>query len=105
MFFLKKAAVLSEVELVDSAPDNALPFLIGNDTGYLVLNEKIDLEAERAEMRTELNRLRGFLKGVEKKLGNERFVSNAPAAVVELEKKKQADATAKIASLESMLKE
>ncbi len=103
--FLKKAAVLAEVSLVDADPGNALPFLIGNDTGYLVLNEEIDLEAERAEMKTELNRLRGFLKGIEKKLGNERFVANAPAAVVALEKKKQADATAKIASLESMLGE
>jgi valyl-tRNA synthetase len=101
--FLQKSGVLSEVGLVDAAPENALPFLIGNDTGYLVLNETIDLAEERAKMEAELNRLRGFLKGVEKKLSNERFVANAPDAVVALERKKQADATAKIASLEKML--
>jgi valyl-tRNA synthetase len=101
--FLQKSGVLSEVGLVDAAPENALPFLIGNDTGYLVLNETIDLAEERAKMEAELNRLRGFLKGVEKKLSNERFVANAPDAVVAFERKKQADATAKIASLEKML--
>ncbi|MTB51515.1 valine--tRNA ligase [Lewinella sp. W8] len=101
--FLKKSGVLTEVGLVEEAPANALPFLIGNDTGYLVLNETIDLAEERAKMEVELNRLRGFLKGVEKKLSNERFVANAPDAVVALERKKQADATAKIASLEKML--
>lgn len=43
-----------------------MPFLIGNDTGYLVLHETIDLAEERARLEAELNRLRGFLKGVEK---------------------------------------
>ena len=101
--FLKKAGVLESVDVVTEAPANGLPFLIGNDTGYLVLNQAVDLAAERANTEAELQRLRGFLKGVEKKLGNERFVANAPASVVELERKKQADARAKIASLEKML--
>ncbi|THH41776.1 valine--tRNA ligase [Neolewinella litorea] len=101
--FLKKAGVLGSVDLVDAAPANGLPFLLGNDTAYLILNEEVDLAAERAKTEEELNRLRGFLKGVEKKLSNERFVANAPAEVVELERKKQADARAKIASLEKML--
>ncbi len=103
MSFLKKAGVLSTVTLVDEAPGNGLPFLFGTDTAYLILNGEVDLEAERAKTEEELNRLRGFLRGIEKKLGNERFVANAPGAVVELERKKQADAQAKIASLEKML--
>ena len=101
--FLKQTGHLSQVELTEVDPGNALPFLVGNDTGYLVLNETVDLAAERAKMTAELERLRGFLRGVEKKLANERFVSNAPEAVVALERKKQSDATAKIASLEAML--
>ncbi len=101
--FLQKAGVLNEVTLVDEAPENGLPFLFGNDTAYLILNEEVDQEAERAKTKEELNRLRGFLRSIEKKLGNERFVANAPGAVVELERKKQADAQAKIASLEKML--
>ena len=101
--FLMKAGVLESLDIVKEAPANALPFLIGNDTGYVILNEAVDLAAERAKNEEELIRLRGFLRGVEKKLGNERFVANAPEAVVALERKKQADALAKIASLEAML--
>ncbi|WP_116124742.1 valine--tRNA ligase [Lewinella sp. IMCC34183] len=101
--FLKKSANLGSVELTDAAPGNGLPFLIGTDTGYLILNEEVDLAAERAKTEEELTRLRGFLKGIEKKLANERFVANAPEAVVEMERKKQADAQAKIANLEKML--
>jgi valyl-tRNA synthetase len=101
--FLQKAGVLGNIDLVDTAPDGALPFLVGNDTAYLTLNEQVDIAAERAKTEEELTRLRGFLKSVEKKLSNERFVANAPDAVVELERKKQADATAKIASLEKLL--
>jgi valyl-tRNA synthetase len=101
--FLKRSANLDRVELVDEAPENGLPFLAGTGTAYLIPNETVDLAAERAKHEEELNRLRGFLKGVEKKLGNERFVSNAPEQVVALERKKKADAEAKIASLERML--
>lgn len=101
--FLKKSGVLASVELTDADPGNALPFLVGNDTGYLVLNEEIDFAAERAEMETELARLEKMLFGINKKLGNERFVANAPDAVVALEQKKQADFTAKIESLKKML--
>ncbi len=101
--FLRGAGNLASVDLVDGAPANGLPFLIGNDTAYLILNGEVDLAAERAQTEEELTRLRGFLKGVEKKLSNERFVANAPEGVVALERKKQADAEAKIANLEKML--
>ena len=68
-----------------------------------MLNEVIDLEAENAKINEEIKRLEGQLKGVEKKLSNERFVANAPEAVVALEKKKMADWGAKVASLRAML--
>lgn len=101
--FLKKSGVLRTVALTDKDPGNALPFLVGNDTAYLVLNEEIDFVAERAAMETELARLKKMLIGIDKKLGNERFVANAPEAVVALEQKKQADFGAKIAALEKIL--
>ncbi|MBQ4228505.1 MAG: hypothetical protein II675_01710, partial [Bacteroidaceae bacterium] len=59
---------------------------------------------ERAKAETEIKRLQGFMAGIEKKLGNERFVQNAPAQVVELERKKLADAQSKIAALEATIK-
>ena len=63
----------------------------------------IDVAAEIEKIEAELTRLEGFLKGIEKKLGNERFVSNAPEAVVALERKKQSDAQSKIATLRETL--
>jgi valyl-tRNA synthetase len=102
--FLQRSAKLAQIRLVDEAPENGLPFLAGNGTAYLIPNETVDLAAERAKHEEELNRLKGFLQGVEKKLGNERFVANAPESVVELERKKRADTLAKIESLERMLK-
>ena len=67
------------------------------------LGDLIDVEAEIAKAEAELKHLEGFLAGVEKKLSNERFVANAPAAVVELERKKQSDAQSKIATLRETL--
>ena len=69
-------------------------------TEYAVrLGNLIDTEAEIQKMEAELKHLQGFLAGVQKKLSNERFVANAPAQVVELERKKQSDAETKIAAL------
>ncbi|MEL7159735.1 MAG: class I tRNA ligase family protein, partial [Bacteroidota bacterium] len=102
--FLKKAGVLSAVELTDAEPANAVPFLVGNDRAFLVLNEAVDLAEMMDKMREELQRLEKQVIGVEKKLGNERFVANAPEEVVALEKKKLADFTAKIGSLRKLLR-
>ncbi|SEQ23927.1 valyl-tRNA synthetase [Neolewinella agarilytica] len=101
--FLMKSGVLSTVELTGDTPANALPFLVGNDKAYLVLNETIDRAAEAEKINAEIARLEGQVKGVEKKLANERFVANAPEAVVALERKKLADWTAKIESLRAMV--
>ncbi|MCF0187787.1 MAG: hypothetical protein HUJ98_15020, partial [Bacteroidaceae bacterium] len=73
-------------------------------TEYTIpLGNLIDAEAEIDKAEAEIKRLEGFLTGVMKKLGNERFVSSAPAQVVELERKKQADAESKIASLKESI--
>ena len=70
---------------------------------FVPLQGMIDVDAERSKIEAEITRYEGFLKGVNAKLGNERFVANAPAAVVENERKKQSDATQKLAGLRERL--
>ena len=77
--------------------------MVGTTEFAVLLGNLIDVEAEIAKAEAELKHLQGFLAGIEKKLSNERFVANAPAAVVELERKKQADAQSKIATLNETL--
>jgi len=96
---MKKMANLSDIASVDSKDDTASAFMVGTTEFAVPLGNLIDTEAEIEKMEAEVKRLQGFLVGVQKKLSNERFVANAPEAVVELERKKQADAETKIASL------
>ncbi|HND87283.1 MAG TPA: valine--tRNA ligase [Saprospiraceae bacterium] len=98
-----KMAVLDSLELSDAEPANAKSFIIGTEKYYVVLEQQIDVEAERKKMSNELDYQRGFVRSVEAKLANERFVSGAPAAVVEAERKKLADGLARIAILEESL--
>lgn len=100
---VQKLAYLQSLELTEAEPENAVTFLTGNDTTYLVTNETIDVDAEREKITSELDRLRGQLTGVEKKLSNERFVAGAPDNVVAHERNKMADFKAKIESLEGQL--
>jgi valyl-tRNA synthetase len=100
---LQKMANLEAVNVVAAKADGAASFMVGTTEFAVPLNNLIDVESEIAKAEAELKHLRGFLVGVEKKLSNEKFVSNAPAAVVEMEKKKQADALSKIATLEESL--
>ena len=95
----KKMANLSEITKVAAKDDTASAFMVGTTEFAVPLGNLIDVDAEIAKMEAELKHLQGFLVGVQKKLSNERFVANAPAQVVELEKKKQADAETKIAAL------
>jgi valyl-tRNA synthetase len=78
-------------------------FMVDGVEYFVPYSASVDLESERAKMQEELKYLEGFLNSVEKKLSNERFVQNAPAAVLESEKKKQNDALAKIAILKEKL--
>ena len=67
------------------------------------LEGNVDMEAEREKLQTELQYQQGFLNSVRKKLSNEKFMSGAPEKVVEMERKKEADALAKIKSIEESL--
>lgn len=99
---LKKLGNISEVKDQDK-PDNAFSFVIGSDEFFIPATENIDLEAEKKKIEDELNRMLGFKTSTEKKLSNERFVSGAPEQVVALERKKLADAEAKIKTLKESL--
>ena len=77
--------------------------MVGTTEFNIPMELTIDAEAELQRLTKDLEYNRGFLQSVERKLSNERFVANAPAAVVEAERRKQADATAKIATLEASI--
>lgn len=100
---IAKMAGVSGICVVEGKSEGASTFMVGTTEYAVPLGGLIDTGAEIAKAEAELAHLRGFLAGVVKKLSNERFVSNAPAAVVELERKKQADAEQKIATLEETL--
>ncbi len=100
---LKKMANLEAVNVVSEKSKGSASFLIGTAEYAVPLGNLIDLDAERKKLEAELQRIEGFLVSVQKKLANERFVQNAPAAVVEMERKKQADAEQKIASIRETL--
>ena len=100
---VQKMANITEVNTVASKSEGTVGFMVGTTEYAIPMGNLIDAEAEIAKAEAEIKRLEGFLTGVMKKLSNERFVANAPAQVVELEKKKQADAESKIASLKESI--
>ncbi len=100
---LVKMCNLSAIEAVDAKADGAASFMVGTTEFAVPLGNMIDVEAEIARMESELKHKEGFLQGVLKKLGNEKFVSNAPAAVLDMERKKQADAESIIKSLQESI--
>ena len=99
-----KLAGLSQIENVAEKNEGTQAFLVGTDEYAVPIGNLIDADAEREKAETEIKRLQGFMAGIEKKLQNERFVQNAPAQVVELERKKLADAQSKIAALQATIK-
>ena len=100
---ISKMANLSAIDMVTEKSKGSASFLVGTSEYAVPLGNLIDLDAERKKLEAELQRIESFLASVEKKLANERFVQNAPAAVVEMERKKQADAQQKIASIRETL--
>jgi valyl-tRNA synthetase len=98
-----KMAFLSELSFITGEAPNTMGILSGTEKYYLEVPMTIDVEAEKEKIRKELEYYRGFVASVEKKLSNERFVSGAPADVVEREKQKMADGYAKIKILEESL--
>jgi len=98
-----KLANLSGVVQVDADVKGAASFRVKTTGFFISLGEKIDIDEELKKLNEELNYTRGFLDSVLKKLSNERFVNSAPAQVVEVERKKQADAEDKIKALEERI--
>ena len=98
-----KMANLSDISVVSEKEATASAFMVGTDEFAVPLGNLIDIDAEIQKMEAQLQHLKGFLAGVQKKLSNERFVQNAPEAVVALERKKQSDAEEKIASLKESI--
>lgn len=98
-----KMANLSAFNFTTIEVENSVSFLSGTENYYVELNLEIDIEAERERLSKELDYAKGFIISIKKKLSNERFVSGAPAAVVEKERKKLSDGEEKIKILEESL--
>jgi len=100
---LSRMLNLSAIDLVEEKVENSISFVIKNEEFFVPIGDQIDVEAEKAKIEEEISYLKGFLKSVEGKLSNERFVSNAPQAVVDNERKKQKDAIDKISILSKQM--
>ncbi len=100
---VKKLGNISEVAYVEGKVEGALSFRVRSNEYFIPIMGSIDVEGEVSKLREELGYTEGFLASVRKKLSNERFVSNAPEKVVALERKKEADALAKIATIKASL--
>ncbi|TFH27850.1 MAG: valine--tRNA ligase [Bacteroidia bacterium] len=100
---IKKLAKLGEVEVISGEPEGAISFIVRNVEYFVPVGTMVNAQEEMAKLEEELKYTRGFLNSVQKKMSNERFVQNAPAAVVEKEKQKMADAYGKIAVLEAQI--
>ncbi|MBQ0121634.1 MAG: valine--tRNA ligase [Bacteroidales bacterium] len=101
---IAKLAGLEAIDSVETKDATAASFLVGTTEFAVPLGSSINVEEEIAKLEAELKYTQGFLASVEKKLSNERFVNNAPEAVVAGERKKQADAQSKIATIQEALK-
>ena len=100
---VRKMAFVSEIASVEAFSGSGEVFMIGTTEFSIPLDGMIDVAAEIAKIEAEIQRYEGFLRGVNAKLSNEKFVANAPAKVVETERKKLADATTKIENLQARL--
>jgi len=100
---IKKMANLSVLDYVSDKVENSNSFLLGGNEYFVPFGDAIDVDVEREKLTTELDYTKGFLKSVQKKLQNERFVGSAPEKVVDIERKKESDAINKIAILEEKI--
>ena len=100
---IAKMANLKAIDVVSEKDATAASFMVGTDEFAIPLGNMIDIDAEIAKQEAQLKHLEGFLAGVTKKLSNDKFVANAPEAVVAMERKKQKDSEEKIAALKESL--
>ena len=100
---IKKLTNTASITYVSEKIEGASFRVKSNEYYVPVSVEEIDVEAEKAKLSVELKRAEGFLFGIQKKLSNERFVSNAPEQVIVLERKKETDTLAKIETIKTSL--
>ena len=100
---IAKLCNLSEIKQVEIKSEGAAAFMVGTTEYAVPLGNLINVEEELKKLEADLKYQEGFLQSVMKKLGNEKFVSKAPANVIEMERKKQADAETKIAALKESI--
>lgn len=98
-----KMAFLESLDMTEDSIDNSVSFQVKTHKFFVELNQEINKEEECERLNKELEYFQGFVKTVEKKLGNDSFVNRAPAQVVELERKKLADGNAKIKNIREAL--
>jgi valyl-tRNA synthetase len=98
-----KLTNVSSIWYVDRAVEGALTFRVKSNEYFIPISGAVDVESEIKKIKEELKYTKGFLLSVQKKLSNERFVNNAPEQVIAIERNKQADAEAKIETLEKSL--
>jgi valyl-tRNA synthetase len=98
-----KLTNLSSLEYVDDAVNGALTFRVKSNEYFIPISGSINVEEEIKKLKEELDYTKGFLKSVQAKLNNEKFVNGAPKQVIENELKKEADALAKIETLQTSL--
>ncbi|RXJ50781.1 valine--tRNA ligase [Gelidibacter gilvus] len=100
---IEKMGNISKMESVKEAVDSALSFRVHSNEYFIPISGAINVEEEIKKLNDELKYTEGFLKSVQNKLSNERFVNNAPAQVLQNERNKEADALAKIETIKSSL--
>jgi valyl-tRNA synthetase len=100
---IMKLGNISEMKTVTDSVEGALTFRVQSNEYFIPISGIINIEEEIKKLSDELQYTEGFLKSVQSKLSNERFVNNAPAQVIEVERNKEADALAKIETLKSSL--
>ena len=101
---IKKLGFLSKLDYIKTKPEGALSYRVKSNEYFIPVGDSINIEDEIEKLKTELNYTEGFLKSVQKKLSNDRFVQNAPDQVISNERNKEADAIAKITMLKESLK-
>jgi len=101
---LKRIAFVSSFEMAKEAPEDAVGFISGRSSFHIPLEQKeINVEEEMARLQKDLVYEEGFVGSIQKKLSNERFVSNAPEAVVNMEKKKLADGEERVQKIKDAI--
>ncbi|MCG2612409.1 valine--tRNA ligase [Flavobacterium sp. SM15] len=100
---IKKLGNVTNLEYVSEKVDGALSYRVKSNEYFIPITGNIDIDAEITKLTEELNYTKGFLKSVQAKLSNEKFVAGAPEKVIEMERKKEADALAKITTIEQSL--